>query len=461
MAFYVEKSDSSAAQMRALAAALHGRHFDMYGLGFAARSAMRWLSWVPRGPAAAAARLALGRIGLPQSAADAVREDEMALWAASLYPLRNYRTIILGAPSGGASHIGSILDAPFLSSHFLLCFSDVRNVDDVYTTAARARRLAGRIARNNPSLSLVAHFDPVHDRPVLVFINHIRAKLARIPRPYSRFIARNLADDGALVLIRCEYKWKQYRLKPRVTFQIGGLGGIPDAEYLEGSSRLAEYRTRHGDPAPGDGGWRLRDGRYELCDMPESEWGGEPDFEASARHFASANGIKLLVLTADHPEKFSELALELHIEASCRDSVEPSFVFADCFNQLDPVANLKSRLLPLWLPYYCDRSFNFARSMLDRVPEDARVLFTMHPSLADPFDMIPLDDWTRLFTRREPPMLVGVDPDRFPHDFTYILDFARKTRAFCASHPDPVRARLDARDLAAAALRIGISADWH
>ncbi len=460
MPFYVEKSDSSAAQMRALASALRGEHFDMFRLGFFERSVSRFLSWVPHGAARAAIRFAEGRIGTPQASAGAVDADDMAAWAASLFPQREYKTIILGAPSGGVSHIGSVLDAPFLTTHFLICFNDLRNVDDVYTTAMRARRLASEIARNNPGVHAVVHYDPVHDRPVLLFINHVRAKLISMPRAYESFVARNLSHDGVIVLINCEYSWLQYRVRPRVSFQIGGLGGIPDEEYLEGSERLREYRLRQGGARTRTGGWRLKGARYPLEKMPESEWGAMPEFSEAVREYAARKGIPLLTLTADHPEKFSELALELHIDASRRDGVEPSYVFADCFNQLDPWANLRSRWLPLWLPYYCDRSFDFAARMLAKLPKDIRCLLTLHPSLADPFDMVPLGKWTELMTRGAKPVLFGIDPDRFPCDMSYITDFGRRVRSFSEMNADPVESRLSAEDLAAAARRIGIRAEW-
>jgi hypothetical protein len=457
---YVEKSDSSSAQVRALAAALHGRHFDMFGLNFLARSAARWISWAPKDAMLLAARLATGRIGTPQSDAAKVDAEDMARAAAALYPEMEYDTILIGAPSGGVSHIGAILGAPFLTTHFLICFRDVRDVDDAYTTVMRARRLALEIARNNPGLHVVGHYDPLHDRPVLLFINHVRAKLAAMPRAYDSFVGRRLSHDGALVLIRCDYSWLQYRISPRVSFQVGGLGGVSDDEFLNGSERLREYRRFQGGLRTDDGGWRLKGSRYTLEKMPESEWGGMPEFEQSVREYAETRGVRLLVLTADHPEKFSELALELHLEASRRDGAAPAFAFADCFNQLDPWANLQSRLIPLWLPYYCRESFEFAKRMLGRIPADARILLTMHPSLADPFDMVPLPEWIDLMTTGKPPVLIGVDPERFPNDIGYIVDFGKQIRAFCDLHRDPVRARLDSNALARAAKKIGIRADW-
>lgn len=452
---YIEKSDSSAAQSRALAHALRGEHFDIYNLGPAARSIARLLPLAPDSALGAAARMAPGRIGIPKRAAARITTQGMAAWAAGLQPKRKYKTILLGAPSGGVSHIGSILDAPFLTTHFLYCFRDTRGIDDVDATLATAKTLARRMARRNPDIHLVAHCDPIHDRPVLIFINHIRAKLLSVPRAYERFIADRLEPGGTVALINCTYPWLQYRVGPRISYQIGGLGGVPDTEYIDGSARIDDYLEKHGSRRRG--GWSLRGERCGLEKMPESEWGAMPGFNESVRELARRRGWRVIELTADHPDKFGELAFELHLEASRRDGVEPAYVFADCFNQLDPAANLKSRLLPLWLPYYCDISYAYAERMLEKAPADALSLLTLHPSLAEPFDMMPLSDWIELFTRRgAPPRLLGVDPDRFPHDISYVYDFGRQVRAFCRTHNDPVATRLGPDTLADTARAIGM-----
>lgn len=443
------------AQTRALGDALNGRHFDPYGLKLAARSVARFMPLLPVNVLRWGAEIALGSFGVPASDAARVDAEEMCRWVTGLYPDRDWDTVLLGAPSGGVSHIGSILNAPFLTTHFLVCFRHVRHPDDIYSTLTVGRRISVEIARRNPLLHVVNHYDPLHDRPALVFINHVRPKLTGITETYDRFLRSRLRPGGALVLINCTYPWLQYRVRRRVSFQVGGLGGVPAEEFLNGSDRISAYRAAQG--AVGRGGWRLRGDRYPLERMPESEWGLMPEFAEEAREYAAARGLRLVELTADHPEKFSELAFHLHLEASKRDGEEPRYVFADCFNQLDPITNLRSRVLPLWLPYYCDHTFEFARRMLGAIPDDAEILLTLHPSFAEPFDMIPLPDWQRLFTRDQPPRLIGIDPDRFPNDISYALDFTPQLRRFCEVHPDPVRARLNADDLIVVAKRIGIT----
>jgi len=415
---------------------------------------MRLFHLLPDRALELAAKAGPALVGVPQRAARGVRTGDMARWAVNLYPRRKYRSMLLGAPSGGVSHIGSIAGAPFLTTHFLACFRDTRPIDDTRATLAVARRLASRIARDNPDLHAVAHFDPLHDRAVLIFINHVRVKMLDVHEAYRHFITRNLEPGGRLFVINCTYPWLQYRVRPRVSFQIGGLGGVPDREFIEGSNRIDRYLADHGSPLRG--GWGLRDTSYPLEKMPESEWGLMPEFVDSVRSFARREGIEATTLTAGHPDRFGELALELHLEASRRDGVEPVFLFADCFNQLDPAANLRSRLLPLWLPYYCDNSFRYAERVLERLPSGLRILFTMHPSFAKPFDMVPLDKWIELFSRDFPPVPIGIDLERFPDDFSYVHSFTRDIRSFCRKHPDPVHTRLGPETIVEIAGKCGI-----
>jgi hypothetical protein len=451
---YVEKLDSSAAQTRALAAALHGRHFDPFNLSFAARSAMRFYSLVTDELIGLGVTLASGFIGLPGHVAERVRTAHMAEDVGALYQDRPYRSILLGAPNGGVSHLGAIMDAPFLTSHFLLCFRHLKNADDVYSCARVGRRLAQRITRNNGDVQAIIHFDPVHDRPVVIFITHIRLKLMQVPDAYGAFIKRNLAPGGALVLIDCGYPWLQYRMRRRISFQVGGLGGIPDSEFLVGSDDVDNYLKEQKSPLRD--GWRIKHAQHRLGIGPESEWGAMPEFNQDVARFAGRNRIRLVTLFAEHPADFSRLSFEMHREASRRDGCEPMYLFADCFSQVDPVFNLNSRVLPLWLPYYDARSFDLAKDILGSVSRDTQCLLTLHPSFAKPFDMIPLEQWVNLFTLGAPPLLVGVDPDRYPLDMSYTYDFVTQLKRFGKIHKDPVRARLDADDLVRVAQKAGL-----
>ncbi|MEW5946668.1 MAG: hypothetical protein AB1742_10765 [bacterium] len=458
---YVEKSDSSSAQTRALAAALNGKHFDTYGLNIGQRSLMRLLSFVPRDVIHSGVKLAMSSAGTSAETARLIRTEKMARWVSTLYPGdRRYGTVILGSPNGGVSHMGAVMNAPFLTTHFLVCFRHVKNVDDTLSTFRKGRRIAAEVTASNPELAAVCHYDPIHDRIPLVFITHVRFKLISLPAAYRDFIRRRLPEGGSLVVINCRFKWLQYKAAPRVTFQIGGLGGVPDEEYLEGSPRIDEYLYYQGSSLRRSG-WRLRGTKHPLETLPESEWGCMPEFVESVKEFGRDAGFRVVVLSADHPERFGELAFHLHGLASRKDGEPPLFIFADCFNQVDPLANIQSRMLPLWLPYYDERSFEFARRMLRLTPPDTRTLFTIHPSFSDPFDMVPLDKWVRVFTREQPPILLGIDTGRFPYDVSCVYRFGAEIKSWSETHRDEVRSRIVVDEAVSSAEKIGIEVDIY
>ena len=139
---YVEKLDSSAAQTRALAAALHGRHFDSFDYSLAQRSFLRLFPLVPDVIIPPAISLAAGVIGIPQSTAENVRTADMCADIASLYPEKKYKSIIVGAPNGAVSHIGAINPATLappasITLHSTRPVSGLSNVQFIVSTISR------------------------------------------------------------------------------------------------------------------------------------------------------------------------------------------------------------------------------------------------------------------------------------------------------------------------------------
>lgn len=457
MPHYIELSDSSAAQTRALATALEGRHFDPFSLDFVSRTALRLLDYAPREIVDAGVGLVAARLGIPPRAAGRISVDRAARWVAGRYGGRaDFPAVLLGAPNGGVSHIGTALGAPFLTTHFLYCFRHVKHADDIGAFFSLGLRAAKTMTKRNPCARAVLHYDPVHDRPPLAFVTHVRMKLDDVPAAYAGFVADRTPPATPLIAINCTYSWPQYRPAPRVAFQVGGLGGVEPEEFLDGGPRVREWLRERRSPIRR--GWRLGGG-FPLAPAPESEWGLAPGFLDALKDFARASGRRLITLTADHPERFSELAFLLHRRMSERDGEEPLFVFVDCFNHLDPFANLRSRALPLWAPYYDRRSFEFVRRIIGTTGAETRALFTMHPSFSEPFDMTPLGEWLEMLTREQPPVLLGLDPRRFPWDVSYVYSFGRDVRDWSEMHVDEVRSRATPEDVIELAPAAGIDVE--
>ena len=178
--------------------------------------------------------------------------------------------------------------------------------DDIVAYRRHGDRLAEPILARNPNVAVINHYDPVHDRWLVSSLNHIRLKVLSLPRVYQEFIRTRLRPGGTLVLIDCTWPWQQYRIGPRHTFQVGGLGGLSDREFLEGSARVP--------------GWSLD---LPLESQPESEWGTLPQLGDSLEDFASTHDYRVVRLRGSHPAWYTQLAYQVWRAVFKRASIEP------------------------------------------------------------------------------------------------------------------------------------------
>lgn len=397
-----ERFDSAARAVREVALALSGG-----GPGV--------LESYPRGSA-----LFLGLIGLLPEAAR-IRAVEWGLarflgraarlrslepaalprWCLSQYPSREYRAIVVGSPNGAVAHLAALLEAPLLSSSFLLSFRNLLAPDDLQGYARFGEGLAAQLLERGEEFEAINHYDPLHDRSLIKYADLLRLRLVRLPQAYREFIQTHLAADGSLILVNCTYPWPQYRLGERSLLQVGGLGGVSPSEFLNR--------------------WSLS---LPLEERPESEWGCPAGLAEDVRQFARARGFRLVELEFGHPQDYSLLAYRAYLAAGAREDE----LMLDCFTYINPYANVATGIPALWLPYHDRGSFTFARRFL----EDKRlskIYLALAPSFARCEDTVKLADWVRLLRGRGQLELLGVDPRRYPADpwapFAYSARLAR------------------------------------
>ncbi|MBP9074778.1 MAG: hypothetical protein KBG20_20890, partial [Caldilineaceae bacterium] len=283
---------SSGATVLSAAAALRGENFyplpHLRRMAWAVRVAHQFPeSWIRQGVSWAS-----GRSGLDPRRAKTLYADHLAAWNVAQYDFlpkdRQFETLILGAPSGAAAHLSAVLGVPFLSHTFLASFRSPGDPDDIFNYQRRGQELATPILDNNPNLHVVNHYDPVHDRFLVGQVNHIRMKLLGIPHSYIDFIQRRLLPGGTLILLNNTQTWSQYTVGDRHTFQVGGLGGLKDHDYVHGrvflNAWLEEIGSKH------RGGWRLP---KVWNSQSESEWGTLPRFGQAVNEFAHHYGMKV------------------------------------------------------------------------------------------------------------------------------------------------------------------------
>jgi len=448
---FVETSDSSSVCMRSVAAALRGEWLQPHDFGpWLARLALLLSRLGPDFNAWLVNRV-LSMTGTAPQVADHITTAHLVRQALDFYDGLHgpYEALILGAPNGGVAHLATALQAPFLSQHFLTSFRDHKHADDIQTYAAHGEALAKRILARNPDIALINHYDPLHDRFLVRWVNHIRYKLLDLPQAYQRAIRHWLKPGGTIIFIDCRYPWRQYRVGERHTFQVGGLGGVSDEQFLAGCPEIEAMQRREGSPfvggrSPGSRhGWSLD---LPLETQPESEWGTLPEFRLACQSFAQEHGYGFLPLVGDSPEYYSALAFQAWLRILEKEDREPQAVFIDCFTQVNPWATRLSSLLPLWLPFNCTDSLSFLKRMVAELPRDRPVLFAPVPNFARTFDTVAIDAWLDALSGFEVHLL-GVNPRHYPADLAALFRFAPALRDWCNRHSAPVHARLSIDEL--------------
>ena len=355
-----------------------------------------------------------------------------------------YDAIVIGAPSGGIAHLAALLGAPFLSQHFVTRYRYQGQPDDVIGYCGFGSRLADTILGHNPDLAVINHYDPIHDRFLVSHVNHIRMKLLELPVPYADFIRTRLRRGGTILFSDCQLSWGQYRVAKRHTFQVGGLGGIPDEDWIKGSPQVNKFLAERG--RADKGGWSIPS---PWLPGPESEWGSQPPFRQAVEDFAAAHGYRFRVLRGAHPEDFSRLAFYASYQAALNSGRGPAGVLVDCFTQTSPTAALQAGLLPLWLPFNCSDSLAFLRKMAPNFPRGKPVLLAPLPSFSPAWDTVSPNDWRAAFPPEADVAWIGVNPAALPVDLAGMFRFVPDLQAWCAAHPQPARPDFGIADLEA------------
>jgi len=342
-------------------------------------------------------------------------------WCVGQYPATDHgcEAIVVGSPNGGIAHLAALLHAPFLTTSFGLTFKRPQmEADDLETYYEVGKPLAETLLthRECESFEVINHYDALHDRSLVKFVNFLRIKLLELPESYRKFILDNLAPGGKLILVNCSYSWPQYRIAERSFLQVGGLGGISPDAYLE---------------------------RWPL-DLPierrrESEWGCPEAFAAAVKDFASQHDIEVLELEFDHPQEYSLLAYNAYL--TCEGARQDEILF-DCFNHQNPRTNIETGIPGLWLPFNTEDGLAFAREFLQDKTFD-RIYFTLLPSFARSHDTAELKDWIELLSQHGELELVGVNPRTFPADPLAPFRFASDMKDLRQRYALPTSLKLD------------------
>jgi hypothetical protein len=442
---------------RAVAAVLGGLPYETFVLAGWQKAAMTLLSALPMALTRKVVQWNSRQDGLAPNMARGLSVQRLIADRLADYQglEGTYDHIVMGASLGGAAaHLASLLGAPFLPQPFVTSFRGGSPTDEIERHVQQSLELGEAVLGANPDVLAISHFDPIHDGWITRVITHLRLKLLGLPEGYRRFIKARLRPGGTVVYLDCGARWLQAQLGERHVLQIGGWGGIPAAEYLEGSQRIDDFLAAAGSCHRG--GWGLPGTRFS--ERPESEWGSEPGLDAALQEYCHRQGYRFLRLHAGQPHDFSLLALRAHEELYRRGGVAPQGVVVEMFTQYDAQAALQGALLPLWLVFNTSDSLQFLKDNLSSLPPKIPLFFAGLVTFSRTPDMVPWEDWASAFQDREV-MHVGARPPRYPEDITALWRGPRRLRAWVRANPRSVGARLAGEDLWRIAAELGFLAD--
>jgi hypothetical protein len=428
------QESSSPLVTRAVAAGLYGVPIESYTLEPWQRLVLRIIGAFPQG----VARFVISRFE-SFSGLDPSRLEDLSIETLLETRLLDYArlkgkypAITCGAALGGASaFLALAMNSPFLPQAFVTTIKGGAEDGDISTYFNRSAELALKVARKNPDVLTIQHYDPIHDEWMTRRVNHLRLKLLDLPETYADFIRRSILPEGSVVYLDCQAHWLRYRVGERSVFQVGGWGDISPEEFLDGSQRIQEYAQRVGLNKIG---WRLQG--YPLENGPESEWGSEPGLAEALEAFCRREGFRFLKISLPEPHDLLE-----------KDNRQPAGAVIEMFSQFDPSLAVAGGLLPLWLVFNTWDSLAFLQDMLPTFPQDEPIFFSPLATFTQTPDIVPWVDWEKSLQGRNWTN-IGTRASHYPADALTLLDWKDKLRTWVSENYKPIQSRMTASELA-------------
>ena len=444
MAAIESPESSSPIVTRAVAAGLTGKYCDNYEFPGWQKALLTTLGVFPQG----VARWIVSRFqsisGLPPDVLDHFSMDTIIQERLNDYAqlAGKYPTVTVGAALGGATtYLSLAAGGPFLPQTFVTSLKKGSPSGDVQEYLNRSLKTALRIASENPGLMTIQHYDPIHDGWLTRFVNHLRFKLLDLPRIYQEFIRSRLEPGGAILFLEGGATWLRYRVGPRSVFQVGGWGGIPAEEFLQGSQRLNAYARQTGLKY---GHWPL-DG-YPLERGPESEWGSEPGFSEALQAFCVAEGYRFVRIHLPQPKDFSRLAFSAAQRLIEKLGATPAGTLVEMFSQFDASAARKGGLLPLWLVFNTQDSLEFLAEMKPKFPVGKAVFLSPLSTFSITPDLVPFRAWNEALGG--PGWInIGARESHYPADSLALVRWSKSLRDWVEANPQPIQGNLAAEEL--------------
>jgi len=279
---------------------------------------------------------------LPAARLENLDAGTVAAWFTDQLPAQPCDTVVIGSPHGAALHLAAAMGAPWLPASFDIGVEFSQDDPDHPLAALTAGLAAAAgVLRANDDVMVRQVHDPVPHRNRLAGLA-LTVRWQQLPTAYGRYLDRNLAPGGSVVLVRDVGRWPVVRRGERFSFQLGSRAN--------GLDPLQFYR-------PGDGvGNAVRavggrgvfdDDLRPFCDG-DTERGVEVPFVDDLRWWARDRGRRLRQVLYRRPEVLSATVADMYRLRLRHAGRTGNRLVVECGRLLSPLAVLRAGLVPYW-----------------------------------------------------------------------------------------------------------------
>ncbi|MGH8419591.1 MAG: hypothetical protein ACRER8_20290 [Pseudomonas sp.] len=435
----IARFDSAAAMVQALASALNDEPFTSPSQSPVVDKLMLLLNGMPRKSRERIYAFGGMAEGIGRRRASQLDFEAISEWVTGQYADRHYPAAFIGSSNGAMIHLAAAMKIPWLPQTFLCPVRALGNDPD-YAQRAFEEGLGTvtNLLDADPRIAVHHMHDPNQDRLMLQQMTYFRLKFQRLPLAYREFLLRNLPRGATLYVNRCDRQWPVTRTGTRSVFQFGATGGATEAEYFDGSARVAEYLGRYGIP-------RTRWEPPRATEMaPEAEWGFDPALLEDLRELAEQRQWRLVEISYVEPEALSVPTAEIYKQWYAEQGVETKRLLVDSFLLSDPHTTLALRAVPLWLLFGVEPSAALLERYLTQTEGFDEVDLMLFSHGTEGVGLATMQRWQQALSKAAGvTRLIGVDANRYPRDFATFTRFARDLQQLKPRFQSPLPMSLD------------------
>jgi hypothetical protein len=270
----------------------------------------------------------------------------------------------------------------------------------------------------NPTWQLHHMHDPNQDRLMVQQMTYFRVKQRELGPHYRRFLEERLEPGGTILLVECERRWPVVRIDERHFFQPGAMGGATPEEYLEGSSRVADYLRRYGSHRR-----RWDHGAEAHEEQPEAEWGFEPALREDVERFAEERGLEVRRIVFTEPEDMSRPVADLHRWWLRDRGLPANRLIGESFIMLEPWWAQRTGSVPWWNLFSVEDSARRLEAYLGQEAYD-EVFLMLFPHGIEGVGFAGVERWRQVLNlARQRGGFLGLDEDKYPKDFAGLVRY--------------------------------------